>query len=434
MPFKSEAQRGWMYANEPEMAKRWEKHTPKGKKLPGHVKKSLFEKLSENSFWNRWINPIISGASWASLGSLAGGAWPALSRLTPVAGGVAAIEAGRTAFNPELARETETSTIGKNPVRGIWNAINPQFGGRAMGAMARMPFERPETGKTHEAVTPQSIPQEQRVAQQMRRQRARAEAMQKGTIPVASPPVIAGSRVDVRPPVTLGQKKGSYVEKGWTMATVFDFVKEAKKKMPHFTEQDRPAKVKQVYKALKREHPGMPAGMKARIASRKGSSDPSERKSGPPYSGPLSKKKAMAMPAQMQLSSPPTPQQGTSAMPPSTGAASAGAGAASQGPMSGNPFSTLANPQLKGFFVGQKLKKLDQQVAAAPADGEGGGEESKSAQIHLGTPFTDGFLRACLDAGLNEESTANVLEKGAELQGEQGARCRDLLDRILQAK
>lgn len=34
MPFKSEAQRGWMYANHPEMAKRWEKHTPKGKKLP----------------------------------------------------------------------------------------------------------------------------------------------------------------------------------------------------------------------------------------------------------------------------------------------------------------------------------------------------------------------------------------------------------------
>jgi len=32
-PFKSQAQRGWMYANEPEMAKRWEKHTPK-KKLP----------------------------------------------------------------------------------------------------------------------------------------------------------------------------------------------------------------------------------------------------------------------------------------------------------------------------------------------------------------------------------------------------------------
>lgn len=33
-PFESEAQRGWMYANHPEMARRWEEHTPKGKKLP----------------------------------------------------------------------------------------------------------------------------------------------------------------------------------------------------------------------------------------------------------------------------------------------------------------------------------------------------------------------------------------------------------------
>lgn len=33
-PFVSEAQKRWMYANKPEMAKRWQEHTPKGKKLP----------------------------------------------------------------------------------------------------------------------------------------------------------------------------------------------------------------------------------------------------------------------------------------------------------------------------------------------------------------------------------------------------------------
>jgi hypothetical protein len=33
-----------MYANHPEMAKRWEKHTPKGKKLPEHVSKEKHEK------------------------------------------------------------------------------------------------------------------------------------------------------------------------------------------------------------------------------------------------------------------------------------------------------------------------------------------------------------------------------------------------------
>ena len=38
MPFLSTSQRAWFYANEPELAKRWEKHTKK-KKLPKHVKK-----------------------------------------------------------------------------------------------------------------------------------------------------------------------------------------------------------------------------------------------------------------------------------------------------------------------------------------------------------------------------------------------------------
>lgn len=37
MPFKSTAQRKWMYANKPEMAARWEKETGR-KKLPKHVK------------------------------------------------------------------------------------------------------------------------------------------------------------------------------------------------------------------------------------------------------------------------------------------------------------------------------------------------------------------------------------------------------------
>lgn len=44
MPFKSEAQRRWMYANKPEMAKKWEKHTPDDKDLPEHKKES-FQRL-----------------------------------------------------------------------------------------------------------------------------------------------------------------------------------------------------------------------------------------------------------------------------------------------------------------------------------------------------------------------------------------------------
>ena len=38
-PFQSESQRRYLWANEPEVAKRWAKETPKGKKLPYHKKK-----------------------------------------------------------------------------------------------------------------------------------------------------------------------------------------------------------------------------------------------------------------------------------------------------------------------------------------------------------------------------------------------------------
>jgi len=39
MPIKSESQRKFLWANKPKMAKEWEAHTPKGKKLPKKVKK-----------------------------------------------------------------------------------------------------------------------------------------------------------------------------------------------------------------------------------------------------------------------------------------------------------------------------------------------------------------------------------------------------------
>jgi hypothetical protein len=40
MPFKSQAQRGYLYANNPKVAKEFESATPKGKKLPYHVAKA----------------------------------------------------------------------------------------------------------------------------------------------------------------------------------------------------------------------------------------------------------------------------------------------------------------------------------------------------------------------------------------------------------
>ena len=38
MPFKSQAQRAWMYKNKPEMARRWERDTPKHIRLPKRKK------------------------------------------------------------------------------------------------------------------------------------------------------------------------------------------------------------------------------------------------------------------------------------------------------------------------------------------------------------------------------------------------------------
>jgi len=48
MPFKSQAQRKWMYANMPEMAKEWEDETPSGR-LPKrlHAKSKSKTKISQ---------------------------------------------------------------------------------------------------------------------------------------------------------------------------------------------------------------------------------------------------------------------------------------------------------------------------------------------------------------------------------------------------
>ena len=60
-----------------------------------------------------------------------------------------------------------------------------------------------------------------------------------------------------------------------------ELIKQAKD-MPDFLDQDRPVKVKEIYSALKRDHPDMPAEMKARIAARQG-------KKGKQHQGPIQK-------------------------------------------------------------------------------------------------------------------------------------------------
>lgn len=49
MPFISEAQRRWMHANHPEMAKEWEAATPKDSVLPAYKKGSPAQKRKARS-------------------------------------------------------------------------------------------------------------------------------------------------------------------------------------------------------------------------------------------------------------------------------------------------------------------------------------------------------------------------------------------------
>jgi hypothetical protein len=65
-----------------------------------------------------------------------------------------------------------------------------------------------------------------------------------------------------------------------------ELVKASKKEMPSFLKQDRPKKVKEIYRALKRDHPKMPAALKARIAAKQGKKG--KQRVGPPYKAPLS--------------------------------------------------------------------------------------------------------------------------------------------------
>lgn len=55
--------------------------------------------------------------------------------------------------------------------------------------------------------------------------------------------------------------------------------------MPSFTKQDRPESVKRIYRALKRDKPGMPAEVKARISAKFGKKG--AQTSGPPYKGEI---------------------------------------------------------------------------------------------------------------------------------------------------
>ena len=79
MPFKSEKQRKWMWANDPEMAKKWEKEEKMKKetKVRQLIKKMVREELTEGSL-NEWKKNFPGFSSkeyeiiqnWIDMGSL----------------------------------------------------------------------------------------------------------------------------------------------------------------------------------------------------------------------------------------------------------------------------------------------------------------------------------------------------------------------------
>ena len=66
---------------------------------------------------------------------------------------------------------------------------------------------------------------------------------------------------------TTGVDKMGSVKAEAIMAKIAALDKAAKKDMPSFEQQDRPEKAKEVFHALKEEHPEYSAGKKARIAN-----------------------------------------------------------------------------------------------------------------------------------------------------------------------
>lgn len=50
MPFKSRAQQAYLFIHHPEIAKEFQSVTPKGAKLPKHVKKAQAKKRAHDGF------------------------------------------------------------------------------------------------------------------------------------------------------------------------------------------------------------------------------------------------------------------------------------------------------------------------------------------------------------------------------------------------
>jgi hypothetical protein len=64
MPFKSEAQRRYFHSQLPQLAQKWEEHTPKGKRLPKKVRR---EKLEKEAFDTGFYSTLAKAGAFGQL-------------------------------------------------------------------------------------------------------------------------------------------------------------------------------------------------------------------------------------------------------------------------------------------------------------------------------------------------------------------------------
>lgn len=77
-----------------------------------------------------------------------------------------------------------------------------------------------------------------------------------------------------------------------------------------------------------------------------------------------------------------------------------------------------AGGAVAGGVAGGKAKKKKKE------------EKGEKKEAQLGTPFMDGFLMQCAQAGLDEKGTANAIEKAAQAGGKAGEECKAFLERL----
>lgn len=87
-----------------------------------------------------------------------------------------------------------------------------------------------------------------------------------------------------------------------------------------------------------------------------------------------------------------------------------------------------------GTGIGLGVRAHKKKVQGKKPEKKKKEKEPEKKEAQLGTPFMDGFLMQCAEAGLNEKQVADVIEKAAQSDDRVGKECKAFLDRLVAAK